>query len=371
VSTITKKPTGKYYARWRDPSGAQKAKTFDRKLDAERFLASVTIDTATGRYVDPRAGRVTVADYVAGWVDGQPWRESTRASREAVIDAQILPTFGRLPIASVRTSDVQAWVGRMSTDGLAPSTVETYFRVFAQIMLSARHDKVIAESPCDGARLPRRARGYSVGRVLSVDEVAILADEVPDRYRALVVVSASLGLRQGEACGLTVDRINFLRRTVTIDRQVVTRGRAVDAGFGPPKTPSSVRTIPLPSTVADIFAAHLASFGEGPDRLVFTTSDGAMISRQTWHGAFSAAAKRTGIEASSHDLRHHAASLLISAACSPRAVASFLGHKNATETLNTYAHLWPSDEGRIVAAIDDVLRGSVREVCADGVSAGS
>jgi hypothetical protein len=33
--------------------------------------------------------------------------------------------------------------------------------------------------------------------------------------------------------------------------------------------------------------------------------------------------------------------------------------------LNTYAHLWPSDERRIVAAIDDVLSRDVREVCAD------
>jgi len=370
VSSITKKTNGTYYARWRDPSGKQRAKTFDRKIDAERFLASVTIDALSGRYVDPRAGRVTVADYVAGWVDAQPWRESTRSSREAVLDAQILPAFGRLPISSIRPSDVQAWIGRMSANGLAPSTVEAYFRVFAQIVGSARRDRLIAETPCDGVRLPRRDRGHSVSRVLSVDEVARLADEVPARYRALVIVSAALGLRQGEACGLAVDRVDFLRRTVTIDRQVVTRKRAGDAGFGPPKTPSSVRTIPLPSTVADVLAAHLAEFGEGPDRLVFTTSTGAMISRQTWHGAFSAAAKRSGIDASSHDLRHHAASLLISAGCSPRAVASFLGHRNAAETLNTYAHLWPSDEGRIVAAIDDVLSGSVREVCAGAVREG-
>ena len=43
----------------------------------------------------------------------------------------------------------------------------------------------------------------------------------------------------------------------------------------------------------------------------------------------------------------------------------FLGHRNAAETLNTYAHLWPSDEGRIVAAIDEALGGNVCEVCAD------
>ena len=87
-----------------------------------------------------------------------------------------------------------------------------------------------------------------------------------------------------------------------------------------------------------------------------------MLSRQTWHRAFSTAADRLGIDASSHDLRHHAASLLIAAGCSPRAVASFLGHKNPAETLNTYSHLWPNDEDRITAAIDAGLRKDVHGV---------
>jgi hypothetical protein len=128
---------------------------------------------------------------------------------------------------------------------------------------------------------------------------------------------------------------------VKIDRQVVSPGKVGDVKlaphFGPPKTPSSNRVLPLPSIVGDELAAHLAAFSEGLDRLVFTASTGAMISRQTWHAAFSATAARLKIDASSHDLRHHAVSLLISSGCSPKAVASFLGHKNASETLNTYA----------------------------------
>jgi integrase len=370
---ISKKPNGSYYARWRDPSGKQRARTFDRKIDAERWLASVTVDTLTGRYVDPRAGRVTVAEYVARWAEGQPWRESTRTSRESVIDAQIVPTFGERHLASIRPSDVQAWVGRMSSDGLAASSVGSYFRVFAQIMLSARRDKLIAETPCEGIRLPRPDRGRSSLRLLTSEQVVRLADEVPDRYRALVIVSAALGLRQGEACGLTVDRVDFLRRTVTIDRQIATGKSASDAAFGPVKTPASNRTIPLPASVGDVLAAHIAAYAPDGERgrLLFTTRDGEMVNRQTWHGAFSAAAKRAGIEASSHDLRHHAASLLISAGCSPRAVASFLGHKNAAETLNTYSHLWPTDEGRIVAAIDEALGRDVRELCATGALSGS
>ena len=125
----------------------------------------------------------------------------------------------------------------------------------------------------------------------------------------------------------------------------------------------AIRTIPLPSTVAEVLAAHPAEFDEGLNCLVTTTSGGGPVNRQTWHSAIAAASRRTGLEASSHDLHHHVASLLISAGCLPRAVASFLGHKNAAEMLNPSAHLWPSDEGRIVAAFDEALSGDVSEVC--------
>ncbi|HEY5663468.1 MAG TPA: site-specific integrase [Ilumatobacter sp.] len=183
------------------------------------------------------------------------------------------------------------------------------------------------------------------------------------------VGALGLGLRQGEACAITIDRVDFLRRRVTIDRQVVTARRAIDHALGPVNTPASNRTIPLPETVAVLISEHIATFTpHGPrGRLLFTTSDGTMLGRQTYFAAFNGAVKRLGIEASSQDLRHHAASRLIAAGCSPRAVAAFLGHKNATETLNTYAHLWPTDEGRIVAAIDTWLNPrteqDVHEMC--------
>ena len=46
------------------------------------------------------------------------------------------------------------------------------------------------------------------------------------------MMQISGGLRQGEALGLTLDRIDFLRRTLTVNRQlVVTKG---EPRFGPP-----------------------------------------------------------------------------------------------------------------------------------------
>lgn len=99
-----------------------------------------------------------------------------------------------------------------------------------------------------------------------------LADAVPDRYRTLVILAAGSGMRQGECFGLTVDRIDFLRRIVRVDRQLVTvSGQPSD--LGPPRTSASVRTIPVPQLVIDALAAHLSSY---PPRegLVFLTDAG-------------------------------------------------------------------------------------------------
>ena len=38
---------------------------------------------------------------------------------------------------------------------------------------------------------------------------------MPARYKALVVLAAGTGLRQGECFGLTVDRVDLLRRTIS------------------------------------------------------------------------------------------------------------------------------------------------------------
>lgn len=367
--SIDRKPNGKWYARWRDPAGRQRAKTFDRKLDAERWLASVTVDTLAGRYVDPSAGRETVEAYGRRWAEGQPWRPQTRDRMMHVLESQIFKRWGSAQLRSLRPSDVQAWVGQMTAAGLAPSTVESYYRVLVAVMRAAHRDRLIVESPTDGVKLPRAEANAAALVPLTTDQVHALADAVPTRYRALVLASAGLGLRQGEACGLTVDRIDFLRRTVRIDRQLVTRtGDAVK--FGPPKTTSSNRVLTLPESVAFVLAEHIATYTpDGPaDRLVFTSSTGAPLARTTWQHAFARAARDTQIDASSHDLRHYCASALISAGCSVKAVQSFLGHKNASETLDTYGHLFPGDEDRIRAAIDAGLSRDVREVCATGVS---
>jgi len=50
---------GKWQARYYDPSGRQRTKSFARKTDAKAFLAAVETDKRRGDWNDPRLGRVT------------------------------------------------------------------------------------------------------------------------------------------------------------------------------------------------------------------------------------------------------------------------------------------------------------------------
>lgn len=56
-----------------------------------------------------------------------------------------------------------------------------------------------------------------------------------------------------------------------------------------------------------------------------------------------------------HSLRHFYASLLIRHGESVKVVQPRLGHATATETLDTYSHLWPDSEDRTRDAVDAVL----------------
>jgi integrase len=351
VASITKTATG-YRARYRDPAGTSREKAFARKRDAEAFLTQIDHTKRAGTYIDQQAGRQTFGDYATAWMAMQVWRPSTAAQVRTNMGRHVLPVLENRPLASIAPSEMQALVKALSA-ALAPATVELVARYVASVFKAAVRDRVIARSPFDGVKLPK----VEVRQVVpvTVEQVRALELALPVRYRALVTLATGAGMRQGECFGLTVDRVDFLRRTVRVDRQLVS-GLGVPV-FGPTKTRASVRTIPLPDVVLAALAEHLRVFGTGPDGLVFTNDDGEAIRRQRFSDTWRPAARAAGLPPGQgmHALRHFYASLLIRAGCSVKVVQARLGHATAAETLDTYSHLWPDDEDRTRQAVDGAL----------------
>lgn len=185
------------------------------------------------------------------------------------------------------------------------------------------------------------------GEPLELEQVEALVRALPARYQALALLAAGTGLRQGELLGLTVDDVDFLRREVHVRHQLVSVP-GTPYHLGPPKTSSSRRTVPAPDVVLDALSRHLSCHPRGPRNTVFANTQGAVISRSSLHKSWMAAVDAAGLPPGTtfHDLRHSYASVLIDGGESVTVVAARLGHRNPTETLRTYSHLWPSSDER-------------------------
>lgn len=356
MASVERWKNGRWRARYRTPDGRSRSRVFDRKVDAERFLTSTEHSKLTGEYVDPSAGKATFRSYAETWRTSQvQHRPNTVALVEAHLRNHVYPTFGDRPIGSIRPSEVQGWVKDRSAV-LAPATVEVVYRYFVSVMRAAVDDRVISRNPCVRIKLPKVDAAVVVP--MTVDEVRRLHDAMPDRLAATVTVAAGTGLRVSECLGLTVDRVDFLRRSLRVDRQLI-MAAGVDV-FGPPKTAASVRSVPIPETVAAELAAHLAEHPAGEHGLIFSTAAGGPIRRSTfwdhWRAAVRSAGMPDGLRF--HELRHFYASLLIRYGESVKVVQDRLGHASAAETLDTYSHLWPDSAERTRDAVDAVLGGS-------------
>jgi integrase len=203
---------------------------------------------------------------------------------------------------------------------LAPSTVGVVKQHLVSLFESAVDDQLIARNPVRGVKLPER----TVGEIVPPTPNEVVAQVAAPWFRIAVVLGAGLGLRQAEAAGLTADRIDWLGRSVLVDRQWTSR-RGI-CGFGPSKTESSHRAIPASRWVLDALSEHV---GRRHDGFVLHR-DGKPVRHGMFNGYWVRARDDAGLGGMRyHDLRHGFASALISSGCSVKAVQRALGHASA------------------------------------------
>jgi integrase len=347
-----------YRARYRDPAGRERSKSFGRKVDAERWLTETEHAKTQGSWTDPALGRVRFADWLAAWwATTTNLRPATRARDETLLRLYAVPRFGDMPLAAISQLEVRAWVADLSARGFAPATVTKAYQLLGKVLAAAVDAGYLAQTPCRKVPLPRVEREEM--RFLTPAEIVTLAEAIRPTYRALVFVGAYGGLRIGELAGLRRGRVDLLRGTVSV-AEVITEvsGRL---HFGPPKTRASCRTVGLPRFVVRELAGHLAG-NATPDDRVFTAPEGGTLRivafrNRIWRPATDAAGL-AGLRI--HDLRHTAVALWIAAGASPKEVAARAGHTSVSFTLDRYGHLYPEADARLRERLD-ALHASARQ----------
>ncbi|MBB4903986.1 tyrosine-type recombinase/integrase [Actinophytocola algeriensis] len=374
----------RYKVRWLDPEGAERSKSFpDGQLKAARdFRSKQEVDMALGDYIDPKAGKVTVAAFAKSWLADLDVDELSRQNMEMRFRKRVIPCLGKAEIGSVKPSAIRNWDRLLREDGLSDRYRHTLFGNVSAMFTAAMEDGLISKHPCRGksVKQPKAAQKKIIpwpeARVWTVQR------KLKERFRVTVDMAAGIGLRQGEVFGLAVEDVDFLRGVVHVRRQVKTvRYKHV---FALPKY-DKTRDVPLPEPVKLALAEHIRRFPpreitlpwDTPDgkptmaRLIVTSVRGLAVAandfnRNYWKVALKAADVPFGrYENGMHELRHFFASVLLDQGESIKAVAEWLGHADPSFTLKIYTHLMPSSADRTKNVIGN-LYGRRPETDSDG-----
>lgn len=367
--SVDKLATG-YRARYYGPDGRRyKAPTLFLTIgDARAWLALQRADIIRKAWTPPEADqapvpKLTLAAYAETWLEHRDLKERTREHYRELLDEKILPTLGLLPVASITADDVRAWHTKLGKDGTPTMRAHAY-GLLRTIMGTAASDGKISVNPCVIRGAGNAKRVHKI-RPASLDEIEVIAREMPPQYQAMVLLAAWCALRFGELTELR-------RRDIVIGAEdqgddepekwgVVRVERAVvrtSAGFQvtTPKSDAGIRDVAIPPHLLPVIEDHLAEFVEADrDALLFPAQQGGHLAPASLYRQFykaRAAAKRDDLRW--HDLRHSGAVLAAATGATLAELMARLGHSTPAAAMR-YQHAAQGRDRKIAALLSKMV----------------
>lgn len=349
-----KLPSGRvsWRVRYYGPDSRERSRSFRLRREAEAYEAQVRTERNRGDWVDPRRGKVTLAEV---WAENERvgmghLRETTKASYRNAW-RHVAKQFGRWPVAKIEDADVNEWVTAMNMQA-GPDLVRYAHRVLCLVLDHAMRSRRVSVNVARGVRLPRRPPARD--RFLTASEVQNLALKIGDDGD-VVLAMAYLGLRWSELAALRVADIDLTRRRVHVVERATEVGGRLDVSA--PKSTTSNRYIGIPGLLLPSLAARIEA--KACDALVFTAPEGGYLRNRNWRrrSGFDEAVASLGLAITPHDLRRTFGSLARAAGADLRWIQKAMGHESITTTARIYAHLYEDELDSVAAALDRIGGG--------------
>lgn len=358
MASIRSSRSGTFQVRYRDPNGRQRARNFDRKVDATRFAAAVETDKVRGDWMDPRLGKVTFGEWAEEWL-GQlgHLKPKTRLDYEMTLRRHVLPALADSPVGAIDKPAMKRFASDMTERGAGADSVRIAVQVTRHVLAVAVDAGALKANPATALRLARPAKAEKL--FLRPEEVEALAQAIAPPYGTLVRFAAYTGLRAGEIGALRVKRIDFLRGRVEVAESV--SDVAGELIIGPTKTYAN-RHVPIPTLLRDELAAYVADRRQDREEFVFTGPLGGPLRHGNFYRSkFKPAARAADLPEGLrfHDLRHTYAAFCIASTADPYAVMRRMGHSSITVTYDTYGHLFPERDAEITERLGEFFQRGV------------
>jgi len=349
AGTIKQRADGRWEAQLSLPGGKRKSVYGRTRREVQDKLTAALRDVQQGLPLPD--GRTTVRQFLARWLEdsARPGiRPSTFASYETLIRVHIAPALGGVALAALTPQHVQRFLNEKLQAGVSPRRVQMMRAVLRSALNQALTWGMVPRNAAALAPSPRVVRP-DVPVLTPAGAQELIAGIRGDPLEALYIAALGTGLRQGELLGLRWRDIDFDTVTITVRAQLQrVRG---EWRLMEPKTARARRTLGVDPMVVEALREHrVRQFQDRllagsrwrdpiPD-LVFRNGVGNPLDAPTVTHRFQRALERAGLPRMRfHDLRHGAASLLLSQGVHPRVVMEQLGHSQISLTMNTYAHV--------------------------------
>lgn len=332
--------------------------TFQAKIDAEGWLHEERKLIEANEWSPPkhRAEKAravaTTPDfetYAKKWIakrrtdKGEPLRASTRANYEATLEHHLVPTFGRMRLRDITKGAVRRWYeDTLEGNGDTPRANSKAYGLLRAIMNSAVDEDLIEASP-----VHIRGAGYQPKRrrlePASIEELDVIVENMPERWKLMVLLASWCALRYGEIAELRRKDIKLRHVSgrwtgvIQVRRGVVWVNRKIQVE--PPKSEAGIRDVAIPPHLIPVIKEHFETFAApGQEGLLFPAANGRQQWPSTITGYFKKAAEIAGrSDLRFHDLRHTGAVMAAQQGATLADLQARLGHSTANAAL-LYQH---------------------------------
>ncbi len=307
----------------------------------------------------------TVRQYLEYWLDAvckpPALRISSYEKYRKLINTYILPALGHIPLQKLTPQHVQALYRKKGDDGLSSKMINSIHGVLHKALGNAVRWNLVSRNICDLVSPPRIVKPTIES--LKMEQAHKLLEAVRGhRLEVLLIVALTTGIRRGELLALRWSEVDLEEQRIQVRRTV-----DYITGYGyvetEPKTAAGKRLIALPYFVANILKQHRLQQLEAKlkvgraweDRdLVFTDLHGGYFNPRYLGKLFDKVLAEADLpHMRFHDLRHSAATLLLSMGVHVKVVQEILGHSTISMTADIYSHVLPSMQEDAMGKWDD------------------
>jgi len=352
--SVYRRKDGRCVGEYEDANGKRRYVSGKTKAEVRAKLRKLLANRDEGVAYDSE--KLTVGDYLDRWLralEGSV-RQRTWQRHEEVVRLHLKPMIGCVKLDKLNALQVQNVYSEKLNAGLSERSVEIIHLALHKALKQAVRWSLVPRNVAEAVTPPRPPK-REITPLTHQQLRALLQAARNDDLYALWVLACTTGMRNGELLAVKWRDIDLEAGTLQIKRTVF------DGTVSPPKTASGRRTIRLSKLAIAALQEHRAKATERQtSEWVFGSRAGTLISVHNLHNrSWKPLLERTGLPAGTrmHDLRHSAATLLLSKGVAVKVVSEMLGHADVSTTLSIYAHVLPDMQSVAADAVDQAFVG--------------